>query len=193
MTVWTERRYAVIDVEGNGHHPPDLVELGVLPIVAGQIGTPTAWLFKPEEPITPMVRRIHGISNEAVASAPVFAELADEVRAHLDGMVLIAHHAGVDLGVLKRKLPDFPPTEVLDTLRLSRRWLPEQPSHKLGALVQALRLDGGLPPGLVAHRVTYDVLVTARLFVYLATGADGKPRSLEELQDEPGGDDDTLF
>jgi hypothetical protein len=125
MTAWTERRYAVIDVEGNGHHPPDLVELGVLPIVGGTAGELVAWLFKPEQPITAMARHIHGISNDAVATAPVFAEMAAEVSASLDGVV-VAHNAGIDLGVLKRKLPGFEPSEVLDTLKLARRSLPEQ-------------------------------------------------------------------
>jgi DNA polymerase III epsilon subunit-like protein len=193
MTPWMERHYAVVDVEGNGHHPPDLVELGVLPITDGQIGEPTAWLFKPEEPVTAMARRIHGISNEAVAAAPVFAELADEVRARLDGVVLVAHNAHIDLAVLKRQLPGFAPAEVVDTLKLSRRFLPEQPSHRLGALVEALGLDDGLPPGLAAHRATYDVLATAQLFVYLANGTDDQPRSFEELRDGPGDHDDTLF
>ena len=36
MTDWTEHRYAVIDVEGNGQQPPDFVELGVVPIEAGK-------------------------------------------------------------------------------------------------------------------------------------------------------------
>ena len=53
----------MIDVEGNGQHPPDLVELGVVSIAAGLIGEPVAWLFKPDEPITPMARRIHGITT----------------------------------------------------------------------------------------------------------------------------------
>ncbi len=193
MTDWTERRYAVIDVEGNGHHPPDLVELGVLPIVAGETGEVTAWLFNPEEPITKMARRIHGISNDMVAGAPVFAELVAEVRAHVEGVVLVAHNAGIDVGVLKRKLPGFAPTEVLDTLKLSRRLLPEQPSHQLTSLVRALHLGDQLPPGLRPHRVTYDVLVTARLLVHLATWADGTPRSFEELRDGPEGENDGLF
>ena len=34
MTGWTSMRYAVVDVEGNGQQPPDLVELAVVPIAA---------------------------------------------------------------------------------------------------------------------------------------------------------------
>lgn len=37
---WTKLRYAVVDVEGNGQQLPDLVELGVVHIVDGQIGEP---------------------------------------------------------------------------------------------------------------------------------------------------------
>jgi exodeoxyribonuclease X len=193
MTVWGEHRYVVIDVEGNGHQPPDLVELGVVPIVAGVIGQPTAWLFRPDQPITAMARRVHGISNEMVADAPVFASRGAAVQAHLDGAVLVAHNAAIDLGVLRRKLPGFTPTDVIDTLKLSRQLLPGQPSHRLGSLVTALGLGAGLPTGLRPHRAAYDVLVTARLFVYLATQTQGAPLSLEALRNRPAGEADALF
>jgi exodeoxyribonuclease X len=193
MTAWTDRRYAVVDVEGNGQPPPDLVELGIIPIVGGVIGEPVSWLCKPATPITPVARRIHGISNEMVAAAPVFAELEAEVRAHLDGAVLVAHNAGVDLAVLRRKMPDFRPGVVLDTLKMSRRLLTDQVSYRLGSLVSALQLDDGLPPSLRAHRVDYDVLVTARLFVHLADKAGGAPLSFEALYDGTRPSDDALF
>ena len=50
--------------------------------------------------------------------------------------------------------------------------------------------------GLVPHRAGYDVLVTARVFVRLATRHDGNPVSLEELRGleadrKPGGADET--
>ena len=193
MTPWSERRYVVVDVEGNGQQPPDLVELAVVHILAGVIGEPTAWLFRPDEPINMMARRIHGITNEMVADAPVFASLVADVRAHLDGSVLVAHNAGVDLGVLRRKLPDFVPTEVLDTLKLSRRLLPGQPSYRLGSLVTALRLDHDPPVGLRPHRASYDVLVTARLLVHLASRTAGGPLSFEALLGGPGGQHAALF
>jgi exodeoxyribonuclease X len=193
MTAWTERRYAVVDVEGNGHQPPDLVELAVVAIVDGVIGEPVAWLFQPDQPITPMARRIHGISNDMVTGAPVFASLANEVCTHLDSAVIVAHNAGTDLGVLRRKLPGFAPDDVLDTLRLARRLVPDQPNHRLGSLVSALDLAHGLPPGLRPHRAGYDAMVTARLFVYLANSAAPTPLSFEALRDGPGDDDATLF
>jgi exodeoxyribonuclease X len=185
MTDWTSLRYAVVDVEGNGQQPPDLVELAVVPIVGGVLGEPVSWLVKPETPITAFAKRIHGISNEAVADAPVFASVQDEVLRALDADALVAHNAHVDLGVLERKHGDWKRPEVFDTLKLARRLLPDAGNYKLGTLVDAVKLAEGLPDGLTPHRTTYDVLVTARLFVRLATLPDTGPLSVEELRGDP--------
>jgi len=187
MTDWTSLRYAVADVEGNGQQPPDLVELAVLPITDGTIGEPVRWLVKPPRPITYFATSIHGISGKDVASAPAFAGIEHEVRRALADRVLVAHNAHVDIAVLRRELGDWESPEVFDTLKLARRLLPGQPSYKLGALVKVLSLDDGMPPGLEPHRAAYDVLVTARLFVRLATRHDGSPVSLAELRGHTGG------
>jgi DNA polymerase III epsilon subunit-like protein len=184
MTDWTNLDYAVVDVEGNGQQPPDLVELAVVPIVGGQIGEPASWLVKPERPIKYFATRVHGISNQDVADAPNFEMIADGVRASLDVSALIAHNAHVDIGVLRRELPGWQPSEVFDTLKLARRLLPNQPGYKLGMLVRALNLAEGLPDGLAPHRAAYDALVTARLFARLATIPEGHPLTLQALRGE---------
>ena len=65
--------------------------------------------------------------------------------------------------------------------------------YQLGVLVKALKLADALPDGLVPHRATYDVLVTARLFVRLATASDNQPLTLEVLrgQSTEARDDET--
>ena len=186
MTDWTSLRYAVADVEGNGQQPPDLVELAVLPITDGTIGEPVSWLVKPPRPIKYFATSIHGISGKDVASAPAFADIKHEVRRALADRVLVAHNAHVDIAVLRRELGGWESPEVFDTLKLAKRLIPAQPSYKLGALVKALSLNDGMLPGLEPHRAAYDVLVTARLFVRLATHHDGSPLSLDELRRQPG-------
>ncbi|MEV4049595.1 exonuclease domain-containing protein [Amycolatopsis sp. NPDC049688] len=187
MTDWTSLSYVVVDVEGNGQQPPDLVELAAVPIVAGVVGEPSSWLVKPDQPITPFACRIHGIRNEQVEKAPTFADIAAEVLKALDADALIAHNAHIDVGVLQRKLDDWACPEVFDTLKFARRLAPGQPSYKLGALVDAFDLADDLPPDFTPHRATYDATVTARLFIHLA----GR-RALEELRDPPteGSQDD---
>lgn len=190
---WTSLNYVVVDVEGNGQQPPDLVELAAVPIRAGIVGEPVSWLVKPDQPIKFYATRIHGLTNDDVADCPVFEAIKDDVLTTLDADALVAHNAHVDVGVLGRKLPDWKPTEVFDTLKLARRLLPEQGSYKLGKLVEAFNLAEQLPENLTPHRATYDVLVTARLFVRLATMPDMRPRSLQELRggSPEGGEDET--
>ncbi|MFF4195192.1 exonuclease domain-containing protein [Nonomuraea sp. NPDC001831] len=173
--VWTAFRYAVADVEGNGQQPPDLVELAIVPIAQGTVEEPLTWLVKPPRPITPLACRIHGISNQQVASAPPSAEYAPDIMAAFGGAIFVAHNAHVDLSVLARELPGFQPSLVIDTLKLARRLLPGRPSYKLGVLAEELKLATGLPAGLAPHRAAYDALVCARLLAHLATGAEPLP------------------
>ncbi|GAB3432486.1 3'-5' exonuclease [Actinophytocola sediminis] len=197
MTDWTSLRYTVVDVEGNGQQPPDLVEVATVPIVDGVVGEPSSWLLKPERPIKYFATRIHGLANKDVTDAPSFTDIEEEVRQALDADVLVAHNAHVDIGVLQRHLGVWECPDVLDTLKLAKRLRPNQSSYKLGSLVDAFKLADGLPEGLAPHRATYDVLVTARLFVRLTVRDDGTPLSVGELHGAPPGGDEseapTLF
>ncbi|MGH3776483.1 MAG: 3'-5' exonuclease [Pseudonocardiaceae bacterium] len=186
MADWTSLSYVVVDVEGNGQQPPDLVELAVVPIIGGVIGEAASWLVRPDTLITHFARKIHGITNDTVVDAPAFDDIKPEVVKALTGGGLIAHNAHVDVDVLQRKLGAWECPEVFDTLKLSRRLLPDAGSYKLGVLVEAFKLAEGLPDGLTPHRATYDALVTARLFVRLATLPD-TPLSLEVLRNPSPG------
>jgi exodeoxyribonuclease X len=181
MTDWTALRYVVVDVEGNGQQPPELVELAVVPVKGGELGEPQSWLVRPSHPIKHLATTFHGIRTRDVAACPPVAQIAAEVLAALDAPALVAHNAHVDVGVLRRELPGWEPPEVFDTLKLARRLVPGLPGYKLGDLVERFNLADGLPDGLRPHRAAYDALVTARLFVLLADRAD----SLEELRGQP--------
>lgn len=180
---WSEADYVVIDVEGNGARPPELVELGVVAVSGGVIGPVRSWLVRPSAPITWQARAIHGISDADVAGAPVFDDIAGEVSDVLGDAIPVGHNVGVDLGVMRRALPGWRPAAAVDTLRLARRaW--SLPSYRLGALVEHRQLDTDLPAHLRPHRAGYDALVTARLMVDLATtGAPGGVPAAALLRD----------
>ncbi|AOS64643.1 3'-5' exonuclease [Actinoalloteichus hymeniacidonis] len=121
MTDWTSLSFVVVDVEGNGQHPPDLVELAAVPVIGGIVGEPLSWLVKPATAIKPFATRIHGLTDKDVADSPSFRDIASDVLAALNADALVAHNAHVDLGVLRRKLPEWESPEVFDTLKLARR------------------------------------------------------------------------
>ncbi|MGL4744311.1 MAG: 3'-5' exonuclease [Dermatophilaceae bacterium] len=189
MTHWADLTYVVVEIEGNGQQPPDPVELATVPIVGGVIGEPSTWLVKPDAPITRFATHIHGLTDKHVADCPRFEDIAGNVRAALDADILVAHNAHADLGVLQHKLTNWEPPEVLDTLKLARRFMPGLDRYRLRNLVETYSLAENLPDGLDPHRATYDALVTARLFVLLAN----KATSQEELRGpEPGAGEDEL-
>lgn len=194
---WDSDDYLVVDVEGNGASPPELVELAVVPIVGGEIGNPVAWLVKPSRPISWIARNVHGISNADVADLPGFGAVASDVTEHLDsGAVIVGHAVHIDLSVLHRSIPGWRPDRILDTLRLARAVLPDLASHRLGTLVEHFDLAVDRPAGR-PHRAAYDAVLTARLLVALATRPDGTARTateLAEISDRPKtGIEPTLF
>lgn len=166
-------RLLVVDVEGNGATPPDLVEVAVLPVKDGapDIAGAASWLIRPPVPVTPFAGRIHGLTNDALAQCLPWDDLADQVRATLDGVWICGHNASVEYRVLTRHLPGWQPVGVLDTLRLARATYPDAPRHTLDALVEHTRLDLTGAPGH-RHRGPFDAYATALLLLRMAVRYD---------------------
>jgi exodeoxyribonuclease X len=162
-------KFLVVDVEGNGGQPPDLIEFAALPLHAGQPSPATGWstLVRPPVPITPMATRIHGIGNQDVQDAATWAETSGQVRALLDGAWIAAHNASVEYGLLTRLLPDWQPAGVIDTLKLSRHLFGKSTAHNLDALIIHTGIDTSRIPGR-RHRAAFDAHATALLLAHLA-------------------------
>lgn len=183
--LWHSVDYVVIDVEGNGGQPPELVELAIVSIVAGRIGKAQSWLVRPRSEITWHARQVHGISNADVAAMPTFQAVEGDVRAALAECIPVGHNVGTDIAVLGRTLTGWRPREAIDTLRLARTtWT--LPSYQLSALAESRNLARDLPADqVVPHRAAYDALVTACLFIDLAGGGP-VPMTLTALRDSAG-------
>ncbi|MGI5519040.1 3'-5' exonuclease [Streptomyces sp. CA-106131] len=102
----------VLDVEGNGTNPPDLVEVATLPVRDGRPDKTTAgaWLTRPNRPVTPFATRVHGLSNHDLANKPGWDEIADQVRTFMGTAWICAHNAHTDYRVLRAHLPGWEPT-----------------------------------------------------------------------------------
>ena len=96
-------------------------------------------LVNPGTPISGFIERLTGISNAMVADAPPFEDVAEEVKARLEGRLFIAHNARFDYGFLKNEFKraghDFRAT-VLCTVRLSRKLYPQHHKHNLDSLIE---------------------------------------------------------
>lgn len=160
---WAECDFAVVDLEGNGQTPQEIIEIAVVPIVRGEIEQQRReWMVLPQRPVTARATRIHGISNVDLIGRPRFSEIADEVTSTLQEHVLVGHNVSVDVRVLKGELVHWSPPLLLDTLKLARWVLPGRSSYALASLVGERGISAG---GAKLHRAAADAFVTARLFL----------------------------
>lgn len=160
------RRLVVVDVEGNGQTPPEIIEIALLPVDRGATETGLhSWLIRPQQPISSMVtRKVHGITNDDVADSPAWSEVAADVTGLLDDRVLVAHNASVEHRVLSAHLPDWAPSLVLDTLRLAKHvWPGLTEGYGLDKLIAHADLDPGTFAQDGHHRAGYDTWCTWQL------------------------------
>lgn len=163
----------VVDVEGNGTTPPDLVEVAALPVRDGRPDKTTAgaWLIRPPRPVTPHAARIHGLTNQVLQGRPAWEEVADQVHTLLGKAWVCAHNAHVDYRVLKAHLPTWEPAGVIDTLRLAKATYKGLSSYTLDALITYATPDLSEVPAQ-RHRATYDAYATAQLLIAMADQYD---------------------
>jgi DNA polymerase III epsilon subunit-like protein len=169
----------VVDVEGNGQQPPEIVEIALLPLTAGRDATAAdlqTWLVRPARPIMGLVtRKVHGISNADVATAPRWDEVAGAIATVLEDAVVVAHNASVERRVLAEHLPAWRPPLLLDTMRLARAEWPDLPGgYSLDNLIRHAALTpptltgvGTEREGMRRHRAGYDAWMTAAVLVTL--------------------------
>ena len=156
-TPWPELTFVAFDTETSGAYPlgNEIIEVG---LVRWQNGLETATfeqLIRPKRPIGEDVIKIHGITNEMVASAPDMTSVISSIRDFIGDSILIAHHAPFDLGFLvwdleKQGLP-LSKVPALCSSLISRKLIKGSENHKLQTLIQFLNIQAG-----PAHRAESD-------------------------------------
>ena len=144
----TARALAFVDLETTGATATSdrITEIGIIEV--DEDGSVREWqqLVNPGTRIPPFIEQLTGISNELVAAAPAFADVADETWRRLDGRLFIAHNARFDYGFLKNEFKRLGVTfraPVLCTVKLSRRLFPEHKRHNLDSLIERHNLAVG--------------------------------------------------
>lgn len=102
-TVDPNQIYVVVDVETTGGRKPvhRVTEIGAVKLQGGAVIDRFQTLLHPERAIPASITRLTGISNDMVKDAPLFAEIADDFQAFLDGAIFAAHHVNFDYGFIK--------------------------------------------------------------------------------------------
>ncbi len=164
MTFLNSTTFAFLDLETTGGSTAydRITEIGIRFWRDGQVVDEWQTLLNPRIRIPAFIERYTGITNEMVADAPLFEDIADEFEERLKGTVFVAHNARFDYGFVKaefRRLMRPFAAKVLCTVKLSRRLYPEHKRHNLDALIQRHNLGT-----VQRHRAMGDVIAMLGFF-----------------------------
>ena len=114
-----------------------ITEIGIVEVTESGVER-YSQLINPECRIPEFIQGLTGITEEMVADAPRFEDVAHDVLARVNGKLFVAHNARFDYGFLKNEFKrlgiDFR-ARVLCTVKLSRLLYPAKARHNLDALI----------------------------------------------------------
>lgn len=157
--------FTVFDIESTGYGPDgvkEMIELAAVSISHNKIIGDFHSLVNPERPITWQARRVHGITDDMVKSAPEKYVVLDRFFQFAADSILVAHNAQNDIKFLLNAGMKID-TTVVDTLRLSKLASPNERRHDLDTLV--VRWAVTLPGDGKRHRALFDAQATALVFL----------------------------
>ena len=146
MSYPLESPLAIVDLETTGGQPAwdRITEIGVIEVNGFEVASEWSTLVNPGGSIPAPIQVLTGITNEMVAAAPSFAELAGDLYERLAGRVFVAHNARFDYGFLRHEFERAGLkflAKTLCTVRLSRRLYAQHPSHNLDSLIERHGID----------------------------------------------------
>lgn len=164
-----DTEFVVFDLETTGAKAPPcrVTEIGAWKVKNGEVLDEFQTLVNPEMPIPFFITQLTGITDEMVAEAPPFADIAIDFLEFIGDSVLVAHNSGFDMRFLNHEIgvvfPEYKlANPCLCTVQLSRKLVPETVNHKLKTMAEFYRLDL-----TNHHRASADAYATAHIFINL--------------------------
>ncbi len=159
--------FAILDIETTGGSPDTekITDIAIFFHDGQKIVDEWATLVNPEKPIPYFISGLTGITNEMVADAPRFCEIARELVERTEDCTIVGHNVNFDYGFIKsefKRLGFNFERKTLCTVKLSRKIIPGHKSYSLGKLCKELGIEI-----IDRHRAAGDALATVQLFELL--------------------------
>ena len=155
--------FAIVDIETTGGMPSThgITEIAIVIHNGIEVTGKYSTLVNPMQKIPPFIVGMTGISDEMVAKAPLFEEVAPQIYNLLNGRVFVAHNVSFDYGFVHYLLNHHGyswSAPKLCTIRLSKKVFPGLIKYGLGSLTRDLgiHIEG-------RHRAWGDAAATAKV------------------------------
>lgn len=166
------KEYAIVDLETTGGRASRhrVTEIGIVIYDGEKVVESYQTLVNPEMRIPAGITELTGITQEMVAEAPKFHEVARRVVELTQDRIFVAHNSRFDYDFLKeeyRRLGYTFSQKQLCTVRLTRKIYPGLRSYSLGNLTKhfGIKLDNH-------HRALADATATTELLKLCLAGPD---------------------
>jgi len=132
-------------------------------------------LVHPERDVPDEALRVHGLTPEKLAGAPLFGAIADDLLAFLGDSRLVIHNAEFDLKFLNAELarlnrPMLAPARGIDTIALAKRRFPGA-RYSLDELCRRFNIDLSLR---AQHGARIDAELLAKVYLELVGGRQAR-------------------
>ena len=136
------RDFAAIDFETANGERSSVCSVGIVIVRNGKIVDSFYSLIHPEPNYyNYWCTQVHGLCQEDTEEAPIFPKVWAQIEPMIKGLPLVAHNSPFDEGCLKAVFRtyqmDYPDYLFYDTLRASRRVLPNLENHQLHTVAAA--------------------------------------------------------
>jgi len=185
-------RQIVLDTETTGLNPRTgdrIIEIGCVELVNRTLtGNNFHEYINPERESDEAALAVHGLTTEFLSDKPKFAEIAEKLRAYIEGAEVIIHNAPFDLGFLNHEFQRLglkPFVDycgpVIDTLVSAKEMHPGK-RNSLDALCDRYGVSN-------AHRKLHGALLDSELLadVYLSMTRGQNSLSMDVEVEQTGG------
>lgn len=164
--------FAIVDIEttGGSSRWECITEIAIVRHDGQRILDTFSTLINPGRSIPWNIAQLTGITDEMVADAPKFFEVARQIVELTDGAVFVAHNVQFDYGFIKSefaRLGYVYSRRQLCTVRLARKVFPGLPGYSLSRLKDWFGISSAR-----SHRALDDTLATVQIFEKLLQARD---------------------
>lgn len=172
-------RYVVVDLEATSTgSKAKIIQVGIVVIEDGKIVDHYTTDVNPHEPLDAHIKELTGLTDQRLAQAPDFSQVARKIFDLVEDGIFVAHNVQFDANLLAENL-FFEGYELrnprVDTVELAQVFFPELEKYSLPILCQELGI-----PLKHAHTALSDAQATAELLLFLREKMAQLPKGLLE-------------
>ena len=172
-------RYVVVDLEATSTgSKAKIIQVGIVVIEDGKIVDHYTTDVNPHEPLDAHIKELTGLTDQRLAQAPDFSQVARKIFDLVEDGIFVAHNVQFDANLLAENL-FFEGYELrnprVDTVELAQVFFPELEKYSLPILCRELGISLKH-----AHTALSDAQATAELLLFLREKMAQLPKGLLE-------------